>query len=428
MTFPDFEPWWRFATAILIGALLGLEREFVQQKEGSSDFAGIRTFSLIALLGALTAYMADLWDDWVIMIAMGGLLILMTVSYFSSAVDAKYKQGITTEVAVILTFLLGALVMKGRPEVAGAVAVVTAILLSLKGELHGLIRRMDAEDIRVTLQFGLVAAVILPILPNYAFDPWGMINLFQIWMMVVLISGVGFAGYILMKRLGAGRGSKLTGAVGGLVSSTAVTLSMAARSRETPVYSLYYAQAVLLAAGIMLPRMLILAFFIYPPLLKWLGPPFMLMFLVGLMWVYYYHRRSGEPEREGEDESVELENPLAMSTAIKFGLAFAVIKIAVELLERWFGSSGVYVASTIAGLTDVDAITLSVAQLTRSGTLTLTVAATAIILAAITNTLVKAAIARSVGSPVLGRALLIAFSGIALSGLLASIVTFLVFR
>ncbi len=419
-----FDPWWRFVVALSIGGLLGLEREFVQQREGDMEFAGIRTFSLIALLGALVAYMEPALGVGPILVVLLGLVLFSVAGYIGALWRTQEVPGITTEVAALIAYFLGVAVMQGELQVAAAVGVVTALLLALKSELHSFIRRMTPEDIRLTLQFALVAAVVLPLLPNRTVDPWGMINPFQIWMMVVLISGVGFAGYVMMKWLGPGRGTRWTGAIGGLVSSTAVTLSMAARSRSAPQFSLYYAQGVMLAASLMLPRILLLTFVIEPSLTPWLLVPMGLMLVVSLFWVWWYERRSQGWQGQAEEGVVQVENPLAISTAIKFGLAFALVKIVLEVLEGWLGASGVYIASVVAGLTDVDPITLSVAQLARSHVLEPPVAVTAITLAAVTNTLAKAAMARTGGSAPFGRALTLAFGTVAVSGILGGLVVY----
>ena len=269
----DFEPWWRFGVALLIGAMLGMEREFFQQKEDSPDFAGIRTFSLIALLGSVAAFLVIDFGILPIALSLGGLILLTTVSYLGTLLRSGKETGITTEVAVWLTFLFGVLVMGDQGKVASALAVLTALLLALKGRLHGAIRRLSTEDLRVTLQFALVAAVILPLLPDRAIDPLGLLNPFQIWLMVVLVSGIGFSGYVLMKVLGPSRGINLTGILGGLASSTATTISLSTASREHPAMSAYYARAVVLASTVMIPRVLLLVLVIYPPLLRVVSLP-----------------------------------------------------------------------------------------------------------------------------------------------------------
>ena len=176
----DFDPWWRFGFALVIGALIGLEREFFQQMEESPDFAGIRTFSLIALLGSVATYLADDFGIIFAALALGGLILMTLVSYSGALVRSKTETGITTEVAAILTFLFGVLVMGDHASVAIALAVITSLLLTFKGKLHGFIRNMSVDDIHVTLQFALVAAVILPLLPNRTIDPMGLLNPFQI--------------------------------------------------------------------------------------------------------------------------------------------------------------------------------------------------------------------------------------------------------
>ncbi len=421
----DFEPWWRFGAALLIGALLGTEREFVQQKKDSPDFAGIRTFSLIALLGAVTAFMIPDFGIFPAALALGGLVLLIAVSYFSTLTQTNKGAGITTEVAVMLTFLLGALVMGEQGTVAIALGVVTALLLSMKGRLHHVIRQMSAEDLRVVLQFALVAAVILPLLPNRAIDPWGLLNPFKIWLVVVLVSGIGFIGYILMKTLGASRGINLTGLLGGLVSSTATTISFSSASRETPIISSHYAQAIILSSSIMFPRMLLLALVIYPPLLYAVGVPLGAMLATGMIIVFLLQRRRITDGQDSEEQALKLAHPLKLSTAIKFGLFFTVILLIIEFAQGAFGEVGVYITSALAGLTDVDAITLSVTQLVKNDQLKLRVAGTAVLIAAIMNTIVKGFIAYSSGSPELRRIVVSAFGVIVVIGVISGVITIL---
>ncbi|NKQ36165.1 MAG: MgtC/SapB family protein [Chloroflexi bacterium] len=421
----DFEPWWRFGAALLIGALLGTEREFVQQRKDSPDFAGIRTFSLIALLGAVTAFMIPDFGIFPAVLALGGLVLLIAASYFSILTQTHKEAGITTEVAVMLTFLLGALVMGEQGTVAIALSVVTALLLSLKGRLHHAIRQMSAEDLRVVLQFALVAAVILPLLPNWPIDPWGLLNPFKIWLVVVLVSGIGFVGYVLMKTLGASRGINLTGLLGGLVSSTATTISFSSASRETPAISSHYSQAVILSSSIMFPRMLLLVLVIYPPLLYAVGIPLGAMLATGMVVVFLLQRQRKADGQASEEQALKLAHPLKLSTAIKFGLFFTVILLIVEFAQGAFGEVGVYVTSALAGLTDVDAITLSVTQLVENDQLQLRVAGTAVLIAAIMNTIVKGFIAYSSGSPELRRIVVSAFGVIVIIGVISGVITIL---
>jgi uncharacterized membrane protein (DUF4010 family) len=420
----DFEPWWRFGFALVIGALIGLEREFFQQKEDSPDFAGIRTFSLIALLGSVSSYLVDDFGIILAALALGGLILMTLVSYSGALVRSKTETGITTEVAAILTFLFGVLVMGDHASVAIALAVITSLLLTLKGKLHGFIRNMSTDDIHVTLQFALVAAVILPLLPNRTIDPLGLLNPFQIWLMVVFVSGIGFSGYVLMKILGPSRGTNLMGVLGGLASSTATTISFSSASREYPQMARHYARGVVLASTVMFPRVLFLILVIHPPLAFKVIIPFALMLLTGLIFIFI-SQKSKSPETTTIHPEYKITNPLKLSTAIKFGLLFAFVLIVVEYSQQLLGSSGVYLASFLTGLTDVDAITLSVTRLAESAQLSSDVAGMSIIIAALMNTVSKGAISYFSGSPELRRPVIRAFMLMVLVGAVSSGVVFL---
>lgn len=417
------EPWWRFGVALLIGALLGLEREFTQQKEDTPDFAGIRTFSLIALLGAVTAFLGNSFGLMFIAIALGGLILLTAASYISTSLRNNTDTGITTEIAALLAFLFGVLSMGEHVEVAIVLSVVTALLLSLKGKLHDIIRRMSTQDIRATLQFALLSAVILPLLPNQPIDPFGLLNPFRIWLMVVFVSGIGFSGYILMKVFGPNRGINLMGLLGGLASSTASTISFATASRENPSISTLYARAAILASSIMIPRVLLWTMVISPSLLKVISAPLLSMFVTGLIIAYILQRQNRHDE-SNLARSLEVANPLKLSTAIQFGLFFALILIIIQFAQEWFGETGVYLTSLLAGLTDVDAITLSVSRMISNSQLELNVAGIAIVLSVLSNTIAKSVIASSSGSPALRRTILIAFGIILLVGLVSGLISF----
>lgn len=416
------EPWWHFGVALLIGALLGLEREFIQQKEEVPDFAGIRTFSLIALLGAVAAFLGDLWGLMPIAIALAGLILLTTASYIGELMRSGKDVGITTEVAALLTFFFGVLAMSEYVRVAIVLSVITALLLSLKGKLHDWIRRMNVQDIRVTFQFAIVAAVVLPLLPDQEIDPFGLLNPFRIWLMVVFVSGIGFSGYVLMKVLGPSRGINLMGLLGGLASSTASTISFATASRQNPDMSALYARAAVLASSVMIPRVLLWVLVLAPPLLIVVGPALLAMFVSGLVIAYVLQRRSNLDESNLQ-RSFQVSNPLKLSTAIKFGLLFALVLLIVEFSQSILGDSGVYLTSIVTGVTDVDAITLSVSRLVGNSQMEVNVAGTAIIIATLMNTLSKGAIAASSGTPELRRIVLPALGLILLVGIIGGVLT-----
>ncbi|MBN1231714.1 MAG: MgtC/SapB family protein [Anaerolineales bacterium] len=414
MALANFEPWWRFAAAILIGALLGMEREFIQQKMKESHFAGIRTFSMFAMLGAVSAFLIDSMGGIVVGIAMAGMILLIMLSYRGSQERRKKEPGTTTEMAALLTFLYGVLMMTEYYTVAIVLGVITSLLLAGKKPLHRTIRKMSSEDLRVTLQFALISAVILPLLPNHTVDPWGLLNPFQLWLLVVFISGIGFSGYILMKFLDTGQAINLTGILGGLASSTATTVNFSSASKLAPALSGYYARGVILASSMMVPRIFLMIVVIYPALIMEVAAPLMVMLLVGLASVSIISQTNSNGEEH--DSEIDISNPLKLGTAIKFGVIFAVVILVVEVARYFLGNSGIYLTSLVAGVTSVDAITLSVTRLAGNSSVAVHVAGTAVVIAALTNTVAKAVIAYSLGSPVLRRLVSWSLGAVLLSG------------
>ena len=419
----NLEPWWRFAAALLIGALIGLEREFVQQRSGEQEFGGIRTFALMSLLGAVAAFHTDQYGPLIFLAVYLGLILLLWASLLASSMRGV-EEGITTEVTALLVPLFGAMMIWNQPAIAAALGVITALILALKPRLHGAARRMSAEDLRATLEFSIITAVVLPLLPNEGFGPFEVLNPFQIWLLVVFISGIGFLGYVLMKYLGPERGIGITGLLGGLASSTATTLSFAGRSKTNAGLSTVLAQGILLASCVMFPRVLIEVAVVNPALVRQVVVPLATMLIAGVIAVYILQRR-GRAEEKADHGGVELSNPLRLKTAITFGLVFAVVLVAVEAANEYFGSAGVYIASILAGITDVDSITLSVSNLSLKGLLDPRVAAIAIILATIMNTIAKAVMAMVLGTPRLRRLVSRAFGLVVLAGLISGAVIFL---
>lgn len=419
----NLEPWWRFAAAILIGALVGLEREFVQQRSGEQEFGGIRTFSLMALLGAVAAYLTQDYGIIIFVVAYLGLILLLWASNLSTALRG-IEEGITSEIAALLVPIFGAMVIWDYAALAGAMGVITALLLALKPRLHDLARRMSAEDLRATLEFALISAVILPLLPNKGFGPFGVLNPFQIWLLVVFVSGIGFFGYVLMKVLGTEQGIGITGLLGGLVSSTATTLSFAGRSKVNEALSTMLARGILLASSVMFPRVLVEVAVVNSSLLPQVIVPIGAMFVTSVL-AFFYLWRAKRHEGKGEPGKVELSNPLRLQTAITFGLVFAVVLVVVRAANEYFGSAGVYVASLLTGITDVDSITLSVSELAMSGTLQPEVASIAIVIASLVNTTTKGVMALVLGSKALRRTIIRAFGVVLLVGLIVAGVTLL---
>ncbi len=394
----------RFGTALLIGILIGLQREYALGEPDQEIIAGVRTFALISLFGCTAAFLADLFGSfWVFIGAVLPLGLLLATAY-GLGVWKLGEIGLTTEVAALLTLLVGALCFWNQLAAAAAIGVAATVLLALKIEFQTFVRQISREDIYATLRFAVITAIILPVLPNTTFGvpPLDILNPFQIWLMVVLISGISFLGYILIKIVGAARGIGLTGFLGGIVSSTAVTLSIAQRSRRETGLARPFAFAVTIAWTMMFSRVVIEVAVLNAPLLRLLWPPLAAAGAAGLLYGAYLYFS----QRVEDDGEIVFKNPFELWTAIKFGLLFATVLLISRAAQVFFGDTGIYVSSLAVGLADVDAIALSMAQLSsRPGGVDLQVAERAIVLAAMSNTAAKGGIVLAVGTPALRRTL-----------------------
>lgn len=409
------EPWWWFGLALLIGALIGLEREFIQQRSGDPDFAGIRTFALISLLGAVAAFLSNQFGIVIFVASYIALVLLIFASHIGD-LYRRESEGITTEVVALITPLLGAMVVWDHAAEAAALGVVAALILALRPTLHGMARRMSPMDLRATLEFALITAVVLPILPNEVFGPFGVFNPREIWLLVVLVSGISFVGYILIKALGAQRGLSVTGLLGGLVSSTAVTLSLSGRSKDNPSLSPALGLAIILASCILFPRVLIEILAVNASLLPLVSIPLGGMLAVGLAgWALAWRRTRRSESPDGEQ--IEINNPLKLTAAIGFAFVFVIMLLIVRIVAEFAGEFGIYAAGAVAGLADVDAITLSVSDLSSKGQIDLHVAANTILIAVLVNTAFKAGLASVIGGRELRRAILWIFGAVILVGL-----------
>lgn len=417
----SLEPWWRFGVALLIGALIGLEREYVQQRTGESEFAGIRTFALLSITGAIGAYLTDRFGILVFLAMYLGVALLVWATYLGDIYRKEDQEGITTEVVALVVPMLGAMVIWGEFIVAAALGVIIALILAVKAPLHQLAKRMQSEDLRATLEFALITAVVLPILPNETVGPFDVINPFQVWLLVVLVSGISFLGYILIKLQGSEQGIGITGILGGLVSSTATTVSFAGRSVEIPRLSKLLLMGILLASSMMFPRIIVETAVVYPPLVELVWVPLVVMLFVTLLLVVLLHLQQRDQVVEGTKE-VKLSNPLRLTTAITFAVAFAVVLVLVRAASEYFGEAGVYLTSALAGIVDVDAITLTASELASSGQIAPRVAATAIILAALVNTAAKAVFAISLGARDMRMPVLISFSVVLIAGIISGVI------
>jgi uncharacterized membrane protein (DUF4010 family) len=328
---------------------------------------------------------------------------LITFSYYVTV--SKKRVGVTTEVSAIVTILLGALCYQGFLLLAVASAVVLTVVLSLKIEMHAFVRNLRREDLFATLKLAVITAIILPLLPNQNFGPppLDVINPFTIWLMVVFISSISFSGYLLIKILGPGLGIGLTGLLGGMVSSTAVTLGFAQRSKQEEELSKSFALGIILSWTMMYVRIAVILMAVNRALLEliWLSL-IILIFIGGLYCLYLQVSRSRKSLH-----LMQFTNPFSLGPALQFGVLYAVILFGAKAGQVYLGNAGVYVTSLLSGLVDLSAITLSLAQLSSIGhLLSMQIAGRGIILASMANTLVKGILVITTGSPALKKALL----------------------
>jgi uncharacterized membrane protein (DUF4010 family) len=414
----DYATAGRFAIALLLGLLVGLEREWA--KAGDKPlFAGIRTFPLIAGLGATAAMVGQQSASWFLPVAFFGFALLVATSHYISG--ATPGHGTTTEITSLLVFMVGALAFLGQLVIAASLTVVVTLILSLKEPLHELARRVEPQDIYATLKFAIVSIIVLPLLPDRSiqvrhFEFLDVLNPRRIWLLVVFVSGIAFVGYIATKVVGARRGIAITGFLGGIVSSTAVAASMAERSHEEPRLAPQFALAVILSSTVMYPRTIIEVCFVNWKLGADLVIPLIGAGLFGIVASgYLWFSGSGAPER------VRLRNPFRLVPAFKFGVLFAAMLILSKVASERFGTAGVYVTAAIAGLIDTRPIALSVADRAAQHDLGELPAVAAVMIAALSNTLMKGGLAAIGGAPRFRRLVLPAFVLLVGGGVVATV-------
>lgn len=388
----EFTDLYLFLVSMLIGALIGTERQRRIIEEKITGVAGLRTFILIALLGTLSANMAGLFGTTFLLVAFGGFIILVGIAYATSARLLGYID-FTSAVTAVITFILGAMCyFKNEQLIAAALAIIITWVLATRKVSHRYVESISETELLDTLKMGIIAVVILPILPDRTIDPFDALNPRSIWMMVVLVSIISYSGYLLIKILGPERGLSLTGFLGGLVSSTAVTMTMATDVRLDRKQLSSAAFATAIASCTMFPRILLIALVLNRPLFMDLLAPLIAMGLSGTALAFMLHRRDFPFASR-----VEHKDPFRLTPALKFGAFFALILLTSTAASTYLGNAGIYMAGIISGLAEMDAITLSMATLAGKS-IDLGTAVDTIILGTMTNTLVKLSIAYIMGS------------------------------
>ena len=404
----------QFLTSLAIGLLIGLERE-----RNPSAKAGLRTFALVAIFGTLSAMLSSKVDSPWLLVA--GLLLVgaMIIAAYINSPGEEQDPGTTTVAALLLCYALGALVWYGYSRIAIMLAIATTTLLYFKPELRGMTQRLTRRDLVSILQFLVLTFVILPILPDQNYGPYGAFNPYQAWMMVVLISGLSLAGYVALHWGGNRYGPAVLGFLGGLVSSTATTLAYARHGKNNETMHHLSAAVILIASQVVLLRLLVVSALITPVML----PKLLLPMGLGLAFGVIATLAGWKKLRS----SADLPKPASANPAeIPAALSFALIYVAVLLAAAWLsdiaGNSGLYAVAAISGLTDVDAITLSSLRLYELDKLSGNHAATAIAIAFLSNMLLKFGLVFFIGGKALAKHVLPGFAamcaGVALGLLL----------
>ncbi len=413
-----------FAIALFIGALVGLDREKKKAAEQDIGLGGIRTFILFAMAGAISGWLSsELGNVWIFIATVGGVSASVIVGYVIQARESPAYIGLTTEIAAIVVCLLGGLTLFGYPGVAVALGIGTSAILAFKQPIHGLVGRIGSDDLYAGLKLLIATFIVLPLLPNEAIDPIGALNPYRLWLLVILISSLSLVGYVAVRVLGPGRGTALTGLFGGLVSSTAVTLAFSKRSREEAGHGDVgdvLAAGILLAWVLMFVRVVVEVVVVHISLLPRLLPALGVMGAVSLVAAGWFLRRDAAARRGGGvvvEGRVPLRNPFSLTSAIKFAAFFAAVLVVVKLVETYLPGQGFYAVAGLAGLTDVDAITLSMANYAREGG-DPTTAANAIVTAVLTNTMVKAGLTTALATAALRRRVVGATAAILAAGIL----------
>lgn len=374
----------RLLASLAVGLLIGTERGWSDRKEDEGvRVAGMRTFSLLGLLGGASALLSLEFGNWFLGVTFGGVTILIVTGHIMETKKSG-DLGTTTEFSMMLTFVLAAWAAVGFYMYALVTSVVIVAILSMKPVLHRWLKNIETEEIYAGVKLLVISVIFLPLLPDRGFGPYEALNPYWIWWMVVLICGISFAGYFAIKFIGNRLGTIITSITGGLASSTAVTISLA-QFAKNQTHKAIFMGGVMLASSIMFIRVIIEVAVVNVELISYLWIPLLMMFLSVLIGGYWLWQKSDEVAMDTE---LNLDNPFKIGVALKFGVLLALILLLTEGMKNWFGDQGIYLLSVISGLMDVDAITLSLSR-QALGDLENEVATFGIIIASAMNTIVK---------------------------------------
>jgi len=379
--------------SLLLGAVVGLEREKRTKQE---VFAGVRTFILVSFLGFISVYISqDIVKNSIpVMLSFSTVAVLTVLSYIYKIMKSKH-QGLTTEIAFIITFIVGVLIyFQNYPYfLPVSITILMTIILAAKERLHTVAHQITKREIWSALIFGLIAFVLFPLIPNTTFDPWDAINPHIVWMSAVIVLSMSFGGYIAMKIFGPRLGIELTGIFGGLASSTAVSIDMAEKVKKNKriLYSASF--ATIFASSTMFLRSIVIAYFFNQSIGIGLMAPFILFGITGYLLSSILLGKSMK-----EHPSINMGSPISLKPVFKFAIFFSAILLLSRISQIYFGQEGIYVASFFGGLIDIDASLISLATLTASSSLPISIATSGIIIAGIANTISKLFLIKLLGT------------------------------
>ena len=380
----------QLGVSLALGLLVGFQREWTHAR-----LAGLRTLTFVTLLGTVAAMLAEDAGVWTVAAGLIAVAAIVVVGLVQRRTDADKEPGLTTAVAALVMYLVGASLVLVSLSMGALVGGAVVVLLHWKQPMHRFVERMGETDIRGIIQLVLIGLVVLPVLPNETYGPYDVLNPFKIWLMVVLICGLSLAGYIAHRFLGAGAGTLVGGLFGGMISSTATTVSYARRTRSSPAGANVATVVILIASCVVFLRVLFEIALVAPSILAdvaWPIVAMMTLLIVIALGAYFVVGRTDERVEPGDD-------PSELKAALVFGAMYALVLFAVAAAREHFGDQGLYTVAALSGLTDMDAITLSTAQLILDGRIDATIGWRMILLGAMSNLVFKAAVVAAIGHP-----------------------------
>jgi len=412
----NFEVFKQLGVAVLLSALIGIERERRFKGGSSGSFTGMRTLTLVGLMGAIS-YVLSVYSQAFFVVLAVGFFALLISSYLISA-KKSLSSGATSEMAAVIVYLVGILCGMNQFVLATAITLLLFALLYFRDPLHAWANRLNNVELVSTVEFMIIAFVVLPVLPDQFYGPFSFFNPYEVWLMVVLISGISFVSYVAVKLFGAKLGIGITGFFAGLVSSTALVFSFSAQSKKNNRVVNPYVIAILVASSAMFFRIMATVSFVYPELLAHLYIPILTMGLAGVLTAVFFWFHGGKTDEEVKKSLIGVKNPFKLWNALQFGTFFAGVLLFSKVASFYFGSEGLYLTSFISGFFDVDAVTLSASNLAKEG-LNPHVAVFSIIIVALVNTVVKGVVFFMFGNRKVAYRICISYLFVILSGVIS---------